>query len=47
MMDWKEVESPTSAKRGNLITVVTCMTASGTYVPPLRVFPRKIYERGA
>jgi len=37
----KEVESLTSAERGNLITVVTCMSASGTYVPPLTVFPRK------
>jgi len=43
----KEVESLTSAERGNLITVVTCMSASGTYVPPLTVFPRKKYERGA
>jgi hypothetical protein len=42
MMDKKEVESLTMAERGNLITVVTCMTASGTYVPPLTVFPRKI-----
>ena len=37
----KEVESLTSAQRGNLIAVVTCMSASGTYVPPLNVFPRK------
>jgi len=31
----KEVASLTSAERGNLITVVTCMNATGTYVPPL------------
>ena len=37
----KEVASLTSAERGNLITVVTCMNATGTYVPPLIVFPRK------
>ena len=37
----KEVESLTSAERGNLITVVTCMSASGTYVPLLTAFPRK------
>jgi len=36
----KEVASLTSAERGNLITVVTCMNATGTYVPPLIVFPR-------
>ena len=28
----KEVASLTSAERGNLITVVTCMNATGTYV---------------
>jgi hypothetical protein len=37
----KEVSSLTSAERGNLITVVTCMNATGTYVPQLIVFPRK------
>jgi hypothetical protein len=37
----KEVEFLTSAERGNLITVVACMSASGTFVPPLTVFPRK------
>jgi hypothetical protein len=37
----KVVASLTSAERGNLITVVTCMNATGTYVPPLILFPRK------
>jgi hypothetical protein len=37
----KEVASLTSAERRNLITVVTCMKATGTYVPRLIVFPRK------
>jgi hypothetical protein len=37
----KEVASLTSAERGSLITVVTCMNATRTYVPPLIVFPRK------
>jgi hypothetical protein len=36
-----EVESLTSAKKGNIITVVTCRSASGTYIPPLTVFPKK------
>jgi hypothetical protein len=31
----KEVVSLTSAENGNIITVVTCMNATGTYVPPL------------
>ena len=37
----KEVASLTSAERGNLITVVTYMNATGTYVPPLIVFSIK------
>lgn len=36
----KEVGKLTSAERGALITVVTCMNAAGVYVPPLIVFPR-------
>jgi len=43
----KEVVSLTSAERENLITVVTCMNATGTSVPPLIVFPTKKYERRA
>jgi hypothetical protein len=35
----KEVAS--SAERGNAVTVVTSMNATGTYVLPLIVFPRK------
>jgi len=37
----KEVASLTSAERGNLITAITCMNATGTYVPPLIMFPKK------
>jgi hypothetical protein len=36
-----EVASLTSAERGSLVTVVTCMNVTGTNVPPLIVFPRK------
>jgi hypothetical protein len=43
----KEVAFISSAERGNLITVVTCMNATGTYAPPLIVFLRKKYETGA
>jgi hypothetical protein len=35
------VESLKLAERGNPITVVTSMNATGTYIPPLIVFPRK------
>ena len=41
MRSKKEVASLTSAERGNLITVVTCMNATGKYMPPLIVFLRK------
>jgi hypothetical protein len=37
----KEVECLTSAEKLNLITVATCMNASGKYIPQLIVFPRK------
>ena len=37
----KQVAALTSSERGNLITIVTCMNAAGTFVPPLIVFPRK------
>jgi hypothetical protein len=37
----KEVVSLTLAERGNLIIVVICMNATGTYVPQLIVFMRK------
>jgi hypothetical protein len=37
----RQVASLSSAERGALVTVVTCMGASGHSVPPLLVFPRK------
>jgi len=37
----KEVASLTSGERGKLITVVTCMNATGIHVPPLIMFPSK------
>lgn len=37
----KQVSKLTSAERGSLMTLVTCMSASGIYVPPLIIFPRK------
>jgi len=40
----KEVASLTSAERGNLITFVTCMNATGTYVNRV---PEKKYETRA
>jgi hypothetical protein len=37
----QQVHKLSSAERGALVTVVTCMSAAGTYVPSLLVFPRK------
>ncbi|KAI4455497.1 hypothetical protein MML48_9g00014898 [Holotrichia oblita] len=37
----KQVGAVTSAERGALVTVVTCMNAAGGYVPPMIIFPRK------
>lgn len=37
----KQVGVITSAERGSLVTVVTCMNAAGGYVPPMVIFPRK------
>lgn len=37
----KQIGALTSAERGSLITIVVCMSASGIYVPPMIIFPRK------
>ncbi|XP_069671659.1 uncharacterized protein [Periplaneta americana] len=34
----------TSAERGSLITIVLCMSAGGTYVPAMFIFPRKNFS---
>ncbi|CAI6356150.1 unnamed protein product [Macrosiphum euphorbiae] len=37
----RQISSLTSAERGSLITVVAAMSAGGTFIPPLMIFPRK------
>lgn len=37
----KQVGIATSAERGKNITVVCCMSASGGYIPPMIIYPRK------
>jgi len=37
----KQVGSVTSAERGETITVEICMSAAGSFMPPLFVFPRQ------
>nr|CAD7575763.1 unnamed protein product [Timema californicum] len=41
----RQVSSLSSSERA-LVTVVTCMSASGMLVPPLMVFPRKNMKKG-
>ena len=38
----RNVAKATSAERGQLVTVVCAMSASGTFIPPMYIFPRKI-----
>ncbi|XP_075154745.1 uncharacterized protein LOC142228251 [Haematobia irritans] len=37
----KQIGMITSAERGSLVTVITCMSAGGAFVPPFFIFPRK------
>ena len=40
----RQISSVQSAERGSLVTVVNCMSPTGHFIPPLLVFPKKIYE---
>lgn len=37
----RQIGALTSAERGSLITCVICMSAGGSFVPPMIIFPRK------
>lgn len=37
----RQIGALSSAERGSLVTVVCCMSAGGTFIPPLLIFPRK------
>jgi hypothetical protein len=44
ILGWKgkhQISSLKSAEQGFLVTVVTCMSPPGHFIPPLLVFPRK------
>ncbi|KAI4460383.1 hypothetical protein MML48_5g00014519 [Holotrichia oblita] len=43
----RQVGASSSAERGSLLTVVCCMSAGGTFVPPMIIFPRKNLMKGA
>jgi hypothetical protein len=40
----RQITSLQSAERESLVTVVTCMSQTGHFFPPLLAFPRKKYE---
>lgn len=40
MKGQKQVGGISSAERGSLVTLVFCMSAAGTYVPPMFIYPR-------
>lgn len=37
----KQVRKMTSGEKGKTVTIVCCMNAGGTYIPPILIFPRK------
>jgi len=41
----KQVAKATSAERGVTITVVGCISATGVYIPPMMIFPRKNFSK--
>jgi hypothetical protein len=41
----RQISSAQSAVRGSLVTVVTCLSPTGNFVPPLLVFPRKYVKQ--
>lgn len=41
----KNVHKLSSGEKGSLVTVVMWMSASGVFVPPLKIFPRKLVKK--
>ena len=37
----RQISKVTSAEKGRTVTVVCCMSAGGSFVPPMMIFPRK------
>jgi hypothetical protein len=37
----RQISSLQSAERGSIVTVVTCMSPTGHFIPTLLIFPRK------
>ncbi|GBP36605.1 Tigger transposable element-derived protein 1 [Eumeta japonica] len=40
----RQIGALTAAERGSLVTLVCCMSAGGSYIPPMLIFPRKNYS---
>lgn len=36
----RQIGTLTAAERGSLVTIIVCMSAGGTFVPPMLIFPR-------
>jgi len=41
----RQISSLQSTERGSLVTVITCMSPTGHFIPPLLVLPRKNMEQ--
>ena len=41
----RQIFSLQSAERGSLVTVVTCLSPTGHFIPPLLLFPKKIWNK--
>ncbi|CAH1993676.1 unnamed protein product [Acanthoscelides obtectus] len=42
--DKRQIGALTAAERGSLITIVSAMSAGGTFIPPMMIFPRKNFS---
>lgn len=41
----KQLNQVTSGERGELVTLLVCISATGTFIPPVMVFPRKNFKQ--
>jgi len=41
----RQISSVQSADRGSFVTVATCLSPTGHFIPPLLVFPRKCMQQ--
>jgi hypothetical protein len=41
----RQISSLQSAERGSVVTVITCLSPTGHFIPPLPLFPRQYKTR--